>query len=65
MNTIINRKAEAIYQLNTAKNAGIQRVARLENSVITVFNNRTVVINDFNSITVQFELNGQIYSVRI
>ena len=66
MNSIINQKAEAVFQLKEARSTGIQQTVRTDDNVgVTIFNNRTVAITDFNSVTVQFELNGQIYSVCI
>lgn len=60
-------KAEALFQFNCAKKHGIKKVIWSDNKqeMITFYNNGVVVINNFNSLKVQFELEGKLCSVSI
>lgn len=65
MNSIVNLQAEAIFQMAKARKSGIKRTYSGKQLII-VYRNGVVTINDFSgSLTIQFELNGRICSVRI
>jgi len=69
MNTMndTEKKAEALFQLAVAQRSGVRSVvwANDNEEMITFFNNGTLTINDFNKLSVQFELNSNVWVVRI
>lgn len=59
------KKAEALFQLSVAQKSGIKKIARTNDEMIIFYNNGTVAVNNFNTIEVQFELQGNLYSIPV
>ena len=60
-------KAEALFQFAVAQRSGIKKVVWVnDNEAMLVFyNNGTVITNDFNKLSVQFELHGKFHVVPV